>query len=157
MHNDNPNKKRLLHILESVIAGVGALLGLSLIGLIAQGANTMMLIAPFGATAVLLFSAPNSPFSNPWNIVGGYFISTLIGSIVLTYTSVGWLPIGIGLGLVIMLMQVFKVIHPPAGANFLIVTQGHLSLYLISPLILGLITLVVIAMSVERIKKNLLT
>jgi CBS-domain-containing membrane protein len=157
MHNNNPNKKRILHILESVIAGVGALLGLSLIGLIAQGANTMMLIAPFGATAVLLFSAPNSPFSNPWNIVGGYFISTLIGSIVLTYTSVGWLPIGIGLGLVIMLMQVFKVIHPPAGANFLIVTQGHLSLYLISPLILGLITLVVIAMSVERIKKNLLT
>ncbi len=94
MHNNNPNKKRILHILESVIAGVGALLGLSLIGLIAQGANTMMLIAPFGATAVLLFSAPNSPFSNPWNIVGGYFISTLIGSIVLTYTSVGWLPIG---------------------------------------------------------------
>lgn len=157
MHNDNPNKKRVRHILESIIAGVGALLGLSLIGLIAQGANTMMLIAPFGATAVLLFSAPNSPFSNPWNIVGGYFISTLIGSIVLTYTSVGWLPIGIGLGLVIMLMQVFKVIHPPAGANFLIVTQGHLSLYLISPLILGLITLIVIAMSVERIKKNLLT
>ncbi len=157
MHNTDHTKKRVLHIAESVIAGVGALLGLSLIGLIAQGANTMMLIAPFGATAVLLFSAPNSPFSNPWNIVGGYFISTLIGSIVLTYTNVGWLSIGIGLGLVIMLMHGFKVIHPPAGANFLIVTQGHLSLYLISPLILGLITLVVIAMSVERIKKNLLT
>ncbi|MFA6188682.1 MAG: HPP family protein [Sulfuricurvum sp.] len=157
MHNTNHTKKRLLHVAESVIAGVGALLGLSFIGLIAQSANTMMLIAPFGATAVLLFSAPNSPFSNPWNIFGGYFISTLIGSIVLNYTDVGWLSVGIGLGLVIMLMHGFKVIHPPAGANFLIVTQGHLSLYLIEPLIIGLITLVIVAMSVERIKKKLLT
>jgi CBS-domain-containing membrane protein len=157
MHNTNHTHKRLQHIAESVIAGVGALLGLSFIGVIAQSANTMMLIAPFGATAVLLFSAPNSPFSHPWNVFGGYFISTVIGSIVLTYTSVGWLPIGIGLGLVIMLMHGFKVIHPPAGANFLIVTQGHLSLYLMEPLIIGLITLVIVAMSVQRIKQKFLT
>ncbi|MDP3267064.1 MAG: HPP family protein [Sulfuricurvum sp.] len=157
MHNTNHTHKRLLHVLESIIAGVGALIGLSFIGVIAQSANTMMLIAPFGATAVLLFSAPNSPFSHPWNVFGGYFISTVIGSIVLTYTSVGWLPIGIGLGLVIMLMHGFKVIHPPAGANFLIVTQGHLSLYLMEPLIIGLITLVIVAMSVQRIKQKFLT
>ena len=156
MHNTNQTKKRLLHLAESVIAGLGALLGLSFIGLIAQSANTMMLIAPFGATAVLLFSAPNSPFSNPLNVFGGYFISTVIGAVVLTYTSVQWLPIAIGLGLVIMLMHGFKVIHPPAGANFLIVTQGHLSLSILEPLIVGLITLVIIGMSVERIKKKML-
>jgi len=156
MHNTNHTHKRLLHVAESTIAGLGALLGLSFIGVIAQSAHTMMLIAPFGATAVLLFSAPNSPFSNPWNIAGGYFISTLIGAVVLTYTSVGWLPIGIGLGLVIMFMHGFKVIHPPAGANFLIVTQGHLTLSILEPLIIGLITLVVIAMSVQRIKQKLL-
>jgi len=157
MHNTDHTKKRLLHIAESIIAGVGALLGLSFIGVIAQSANTMMLIAPFGATAVLLFSAPNSPFSNPWNVFGGYLISTVIGAIVLTYTNAQWLPIAIGLGLVIMLMHGFKVIHPPAGANFLIVTQGHLSFYLMEPLIIGLITLLIVAMSIQRIKKKFLT
>ena len=157
MHNNNLTKKRLLHIAESVIAGVGALIGLSFIGVIAQSANTMMLIAPFGATAVLLFSAPNSPFSNPMNIFGGYFISTVIGAVVLTYTSAQWLPIAIGLGLVIMLMHGFKVIHPPAGANFLIVTQGHLTLSILEPLIIGLITLVIVAMSVQRLKQKFLT
>lgn len=156
MHNTNQTKKRLLHVAESIIAGIGALIGLSFIGLIAQSANTMMLIAPFGATAVLLFSAPNSPFSNPMNIFGGYFISSLIGAVVLTYTSGQWLPIAIGLGLVIMLMHGFRVIHPPAGANFLIVTQGHLTLAILEPLIIGLITLVIIAMSIERIKKKVL-
>ncbi|HEX5669903.1 MAG TPA: HPP family protein [Sulfuricurvum sp.] len=157
MHNTDHTKKRLLHIAESIIAGVGALLGLSFIGVIAQSAHTMMLIAPFGATAVLLFSAPNSPFSNPWNVFGGYFISTVIGAVVLTYTNAQWLPIAIGLGLVIMLMHGFKVIHPPAGANFLIVTQGHLSFYLMEPLIIGLITLLIVAMSIQRIKKKFLT
>lgn len=157
MHNDNHTKKRFLHIAESVIAGVGALIGLSFIGVIAQSANTMMLIAPFGATAVLLFSAPNSPFSNPMNIFGGYFISTVIGAVVLTYTSAQWLPIAIGLGLVIMLMHGFKVIHPPAGANFLIVTQGHLTLAILEPLIIGLITLVIVGMSVQHIKQKFLT
>lgn len=157
MHNDNHTKRRLLHVLESIVAGVGAIIGLSFIGAIAQSADTMMLIAPFGATAVLLFSAPNSPFSNPWNVFGGYFISSVIGAVVLTYTNAQWLPIAIGLGLVIMLMHGFKVIHPPAGANFLIVTQGHLTLYLMEPLIIGLITLVIVGMSIQRIKQKFLT
>lgn len=157
MHNDNHTKKRLLHIAESIIAGVGALIGLSFIGLIAQSAHMMMIIAPFGATAVLLFSAPNSPFSHPLNVFGGYFISSVIGAVVLTYTDAQWLPIAIGLALVIMLMHGFRVIHPPAGANFLIVTQGHLTLYLMEPLIIGLITLVIVGMSVQRIKQKFLT
>lgn len=155
MHTNNDhNKKRFQHILESIIAGVGAIVGLSFIGVIAQSAHTMMLIAPFGATAVLLFSAPNSPFSQPWNVFGGYFISTLIGAIILTYTTAQWLPVAFGLGVVIMLTHALKVIHPPAGANFLIVTQGQLTLSILEPLIIGLITLVIIAMSVQRMKQK---
>jgi CBS-domain-containing membrane protein len=153
VHDSNPHKK--FHLLESVIAGVGAFIGLSLIGLIAQKADTMMIIAPFGATAVLLFSAPKSPFSKPLNIFGGYLIATVLGALVLVYTDGGWLSVGTGLGLTIMLMHLAKVIHPPAGANFLIVTQGHLSYYLIEPLFLGLITLIVIGISVDKIKARL--
>lgn len=154
MHKtDKPNR---LHFYESLIAGIGALIGLSFIGLIAQSAQTMMLIAPFGASAVLLFSAPNAAFSHPWNIFGGYLISTVIGSLVLVYTNGGWLSIGLGLGLTIMLMHWLRVIHPPAGANFLIVTQGHLTFYLLAPLFLGLITLIIVAMSVGRLRRKFL-
>jgi CBS-domain-containing membrane protein len=151
----HPIKKRsFFHFTESMIAGVGAFIGLSLIGLIAQKADTMMIIAPFGATAVLLFSAPGSPFSKPWNIFGSYFIATIMGTLVLVYTDGGWFSIGTGLGLTIMLMHLAKVIHPPAGANFLIVTQGHLSIYLLEPLLIGLPTLIIIAIGIEKIKKK---
>lgn len=149
----HPVKKRnFFHFTESLIAGIGAFIGLSLIGVIAQKAGTMMIIAPFGATAVLLFSAPKSPFSKPWNVFGGYLIATVIGALVLVYTDGGWLWVGTGLGLTIMLMHLAKVIHPPAGANFLIVTQGHLSFYLLEPLFLGLVTLIIIGIGVEKIK-----
>lgn len=152
MHNKTDHTP---HRLESFIAGLGAFLGLSLIGIIAQKAGTMMVIAPFGATAVLLFSAPNSPFSRPINIFGGYFISTLLGIAVLHYTSGDWLSIGIGLGMTIALMHFFRVVHPPAGANFLIVTQGHLSFFLIWPLFAGLILLMVVGLGLQRIMRKI--
>ncbi|MBN2870351.1 MAG: HPP family protein [Campylobacterales bacterium] len=143
------------HRLESLIAGIGAFIGLSLIGLIAERAESMMIIAPFGATAVLLFSAPNSPFSRPLNILGGYFISTLLGATVLAYTQGGWLSIGLGLGLTIALMQWGRVIHPPAGANYLIVTQGHLTFALGWPLFIGLITLIIVGMGLSKIREKI--
>ncbi|HEX5711539.1 MAG TPA: HPP family protein [Sulfuricurvum sp.] len=154
MHKTTNDKSS--HFIESIVVGVGAFIGLSLIGLIAQKADTMMIIAPFGATAVLLFSAPHSPFSKPLNIFSSYLISTLLGILILVYTNGGWFPIGMGLGVTMMLMHWTKTIHPPAGANFLIVTQGHLTFYLLEPLFIGLITLMIIAFGVEKIKAKVL-
>lgn len=140
------------HLIESILAGIGAFIGLTMIGFIAEKAHTLMIIAPFGATAVLLFSAPQSPFSKPLNIFGGYFVATVLGAAVLMYTPGGWLWIGIGLGFVIMLTHWAKVVHPPAGANFLIVTQGHLTWYLLAPLFVGLIALIIVGMGMQKIK-----
>lgn len=146
---------RLDSLYDGIFTGVGAFVGLSLIGLIAQSVHQMLLIAPFGATAVLLFSAPESQFSKPWNVLVSYVISTLIGFLILHFSSGDWLSIGIGFGIVITLMHTFKAIHPPAGANFLIVTQGHLTLLLLWPLFAGLITLIIIGMGLHKLRKNI--
>lgn len=141
--------------LNGLYAGLGAFFGLSLIGLIAQSVNQMLLIAPFGATAVLLFSAPESQFSKPWNVLVSYTLSTIIGFLILQFTNAQWLAIGGGFGIVILAMHIFKAIHPPAGANFLIVTQGHLSFYLLWPLLVGLLALIIIGIGVHKLKKSL--
>ncbi|WP_295052608.1 HPP family protein [Sulfuricurvum sp.] len=151
------NKRINFHsLLDGIYTGIGAFLGLSFIGLLAQSVNQMLLIAPFGATAVLLFSAPESQFSKPWNVLASYGVSTIVGFLILHYSNGSWLAIGGGFGIVIMLMHAIKAIHPPAGANFLIVTQGHLSLYLLWPLLIGLITLMIIAMGIYKIRKRIL-
>ncbi len=142
--------------LNGLYAGLGAFFGLSLIGLIAQSVNQMLLIAPFGATAVLLFSAPESQFSKPWNVLVSYTLSTIIGFLILHFTNAQWLAIGGGFGIVILAMHIFKAIHPPAGANFLIVTQGHLSFYLLWPLLVGLLALIIIGIGVDKARKKFL-
>lgn len=150
-------KKRISPVfLNGLYAGLGAFFGLSLIGLIAQSVNQMLIIAPFGATAVLLFSAPESSFSKPWNVLVSYTLSTIIGFLILQFTNGQWLAIGGGFGIVILAMHVFKAIHPPAGANFLIVTQGHLSFYLLWPLLVGLLALIIIGMGVDKARKKFL-
>lgn len=149
------NSKNSPHLIDGILTGIGAFLGLSFIGLIAQSVEQMLIIAPFGATAVLLFSAPESEFSKPWNVVISYILSTIIGFLILRYSNGEWLAIGGGFGVIIMLMHVFKAIHPPAGANFLIVTQGHISLYLLWPLFIGLITLIIIGIGMHKIRKKI--
>lgn len=149
-------RKDYTHLTEGVLTGLGAFLGLSFIGLVAQSVHQMLIIAPFGATAVLLFSAPESQFSRPWNVFMSYMISAIIGFLILRYSNGQWLAIGGGFGIVIILMHIFKAIHPPAGANFLIVTQGHITFYLLWPLFIGLITLVIIGIGLHKIRKRII-
>ena len=70
---------------EKYRAAVGALCGILFTGLIAQYAvnhdpvATFFLIAPMGASSVLLFALPSSPLAQPWSIVGGNIIAALTG------------------------------------------------------------------------------
>ena len=39
-----------------------------------------IIVAPLGASAVLVFAVPSSPLAQPWSIVGGNVLSALIGA-----------------------------------------------------------------------------
>src|SRR3954471_551499 len=72
---------------ERMVACVGALMGIALTGVICRfvlGDSTTLplIVAPLGASAVLLFAVPTSPLAQPWAIVGGNTVSALIGVIV---------------------------------------------------------------------------
>ena len=58
-------------------AGLGAGLGLLLAGLALRGLGLGWLIAPFGASAVLVYAVPNSPLAQPWSVVMGNTLSAL--------------------------------------------------------------------------------
>src|SRR5690242_14828578 len=69
---------------DRVLACLGTLVG---IGLIAFGAHLMTdltdgeiwLLAPVGASAVLVFAVPASPMAQPWPVAGGCAISAAVG------------------------------------------------------------------------------
>lgn len=105
-------------------AGLGAGLGLLLAGLALRSSGLGWLIAPLGASAVLVFAVPNSPLAQPWSVVVGNTLSALVALAVITaLPHVDWtVPLAVGLAIGIMLAA--RALHPPGGAVALLVSLG---------------------------------
>jgi CBS domain-containing membrane protein len=104
-----------------LFACLGAAVGIALAGLIAawfhgDGEALPWLVAPMGASAVLLFAVPASPMAQPWPIVGGNTISALVGFAVGQALGHGAIACGLGVGLAIGVMSATRSLHPPGGA-----------------------------------------
>jgi CBS domain-containing membrane protein len=104
-----------------LFACLGAIVGVILAGLISawfhgDGEALPWLVAPIGASAVLLFAVPASPMAQPWPIIGGNAISALVGFAVGEALGHGAVACGIGVGLAIAAMSVTRSLHPPGGA-----------------------------------------
>ena len=72
---------------EQLRAGIGAIVGLMLTAFLSyfflNGKSGMaFLVAPMGASSVLLFGVPASPLAQPWSVVGGNTVSALVGVLV---------------------------------------------------------------------------
>ena len=75
-----------------------------------------LLIASFGASAVLVYAAIKSPLAQPRNLVGGHVIGGLVG--VVCYQILGdtvWLAGSMAVSCAIAAMLLTKTLHPPAG------------------------------------------
>ncbi len=59
-------------------SGAGSAIGLSGVGALSSLTELPLLIAPLGATVVLLFGQPASPLAQPINIFGGYLFATIV-------------------------------------------------------------------------------
>ena len=134
-------------IRESLISGLGGFLAIGILGCLTVLFEFPWLMAPFGASCVLAFSAHKGPFSQPRAIIGGHMVSTLIGLVVLQLFGDTWWSIALAVFLAIVGMMLTRTIHPPAGADPIVVIMGNSGwLILIHPVLLGSITLVVIAL-----------
>jgi len=114
---------------DRFIACLGALLGISAVaGLSALlGAPidvTAMIVAPMGASAVLLFAIPASPLSQPWPVIGGNIVSALAGIVAFRLTSDIWIAAGLGVSLAMLSMSLLRCLHPPGGGTALLAVVG---------------------------------
>jgi CBS-domain-containing membrane protein len=126
---------------ESMLLGaLGATLGIVLLQVLSETANLALLVAPFGATFVLVFALPESPLVKPRNIIGGYLISTIIG--LGFYELLGNNPLSLGLafGLTFVVMQLTKTLHPPAGSVPILIMFSEIDwTFVLTPILVGVI------------------
>lgn len=124
------NPKRLSRLLpnlapvsgnERLRASIGVFLGVLLTGAVSAAAlgtssGLPLLIAPMGASAILLFAISASPFSHPWSVIGGNVISAAIGVACADLIPYPVLACAIAAGLAIAAMMALRCLHPPSGA-----------------------------------------
>ncbi|HEC8324731.1 TPA: HPP family protein [Providencia rettgeri] len=138
----------------SLIRGfLGGFLGISVLLLIGYESGVPAIMAPFGATCVLLFALPNAPLAQPRSVIGGHVISAFIGLLCINTIGAGYLSIAFSVGLSISMMQFFRVLHAPAGANPLLIIMSGVTdfSFLLTPVLLGAALLVLVATLVNNI------
>jgi CBS-domain-containing membrane protein len=121
-------------IVPSLVSLAGALIGLSVIGYITSHFSLPLLLAPFGASAVLLFSVHDSPLAQPRSTILGHTLSAFVGGAVAVAHSLyfgnsipgseSYVWIAISVAVSIAAMQISRLTHPPAGATAFIASTA---------------------------------
>ncbi|MEY4254816.1 MAG: hypothetical protein RLZZ141_43 [Pseudomonadota bacterium] len=107
----------------------GVFLGLSgtaWISTMAMGdvTGSLLLIAPMGASAILIFAVPASPLAQPWPVVGGHLVAALVGVTTAHLISTPLLAAPLAVALSLGFMSLLRCVHPPSGAIALIAVLG---------------------------------
>lgn len=114
---------------ERLRACLGALLGVLITGfacraLTGPGSHLPLLIAPIGASSVLLFALPASPLAQPWAMLGGNLVAALIGVFCAQTVADPMLAAALAVSAAIGLMFALRCLHPPSGAIALTAVLG---------------------------------
>lgn len=132
----------------------GAALGILLTALLghlfpSHATGSIWLVAPIGASAVLVFGLPASPLAQPWAVVGGNTVSALVGIVcVLAFGSSPWVA-ALAVGLGIAAMFALRCLHPPGGASALLVvlTGVHDPSFALMPVLANSLLLVAVGIA----------
>ena len=85
------------------------------------------LVAPMGASAVLVFAVPASPLAQPWSVIGGNTLSALVGILVVRWLGPADWTAALAVGCAIGVMFALRCLHPPGGASALMMVLGGVS------------------------------
>ncbi len=131
----------------------GAWIGILLTGLLCHLAGGTVLaglpwlVAPLGASAVLVFALPASPMAQPWAVVGGNTLSALAGIAGVHGAYLLGSPelaAALAVATAIVLMLSLRCLHPPGGATALMMVLSGIGdpAFAIYPVMLNSVLLV---------------
>ena len=134
-----------MRLKEAAVAGLGGGLAIAALSALGDLSGVPLLLAPFGASCVLVFGVPGSPFAHPRNVVGGYLISAAMGLAAVALLGSGTAGLATGVALAIAAMMLSGTIHPPAGAVPIVAALTHPGLtFLLAPVGAGAVLIVLI-------------
>jgi len=151
---------------EIIWSTIGSFLGIAAIYIIGhlhglKLEQNLFLVGSFGASAVLIYGIPLSPFAQPRNLIGGHLVSAIIGVIFYQlFPENTLLAASLAVSIAIAAMHITRTLHPPGGATALIAVVGGVSvhelgfLYVLTPIGLGAVIMLIVALVVNNFAKD---
>jgi len=145
---------------------IGAFVGIYLVSVLNQFSysdmqNTLFLVGSFGASAVLVYGAPQAEFSQPRNLMGGHILCALTGITVYKYLPFNVELLGaIAVSVSVVIMHFTRTLHPPGGATALIAVIGSAEvhemgyLFVVYPIASGALILLLVALVVNNLSSD---
>jgi len=149
---------------DRLLGGVGACIGIALTMLVCVAllpvGDVPQIVAPLGASAVLVFAVRSSPLAQPWPVIGGNTLSAAIGVAAFQLIPDATLAAGVAVGAAILAMSLLRCLHPPGGAAALTAVIGgpgiHAAGYAFAlvPVALNSVVLVLVAVLFYRVTRH---
>ena len=143
---------------EPIASGISASIVISLLAYFTLETTAgIWLMFSFGATVFLVFVLYDLDTAQPKNIFFGHLISMLVGIIFNEFLGLSFYTLGLSVGVAVILMIYFKVMHPPAASNPIVALFMDLSFdYILFPVIAGSIVIILSAILINRfiLKRN---
>jgi CBS-domain-containing membrane protein len=139
------------HLSQIGVTSLGGLLAVGLLALLSAWSGHVLIVAPLGASSVLLFGYPRSPLAQPRNVVVGNTLGGFLGVALASLFGQGPLVLALAVGFTILLGQQLRCLHPPAGGMaFLAAFFGMGWPFLLFPVLIGSVLWVVLAWGFSR-------
>ena len=144
--------------LEPIVSGISATMVIGILAFLTLETSAgIWLMFSFGATVFIVFVLYELETAQPKNIFFGHLISILIGIIFNETIGLSFYSLGLSVGIAVMLMVYFKVMHPPAASNPLVALFMDLSFdFVLFPVVTGTILIILLSIFINKIilKRN---
>ena len=104
---------------------------------------------------VLVMAVYDSPLAKPKNLILGHILSALSGVMILYLLGNTFISLGLGVALAVFVMMITNTVHPPAGANpIIVILTGQSLSFVFLPVAVGAVIIVVFAYLYNRLLKR---
>lgn len=133
-------------MLRLMWVSLGATIALGLALLLTKSPTSPLLLASLGGSTIFLFGLTGAPAAQPRALFGGHFISALIGIISYQlFSDALWVYL-LAEVVTLAVLLITQTVHPPAGANPLIMIQAHAEFtHLLAVVLVGVTILALVA------------
>lgn len=134
----------------------GAALGITLTLLVVGPPHAAFVLASLGGSSVFLFGLTRAPAAQPRALFGGHLLGALAGIASFHLLGDGLPGYACAVALALGLMLATRTVHPPAGANPIIMVHAHAQWSaLLFPVLTGIAVLAAVAVVWSRLYPGL--